>query len=79
MVALAYLCHCCLTNDRTAFSHALPKFIIFLIGYNCVVFTSVLYALNENKTGGHRKQYKKFMYATFKSYQQKGNTNMCQI
>ena len=46
---------------QNSFSHDLPKFIVFLIGYNCVVFTSVIYALDENKTVGHRKLYKKFM------------------
>ena len=35
-VALANVCHCCLTYDR--FTHDLPHFIVFLIGSNCVVF-----------------------------------------
>ena len=39
-VALANLCHCGLTYDR--FSHDSPRFIVFLIGSNCVVFTSIM-------------------------------------
>ena len=36
MVALAKLCHCCLTYD--IISHDLPQFIVFLIGSYYVVF-----------------------------------------
>ena len=44
MVTLANLSHCCLAYDR--FSHDLPRFIVFFIGSNCVVF-HFCYALSR--------------------------------
>ena len=46
MVALAYLYHCCLTNDRTTF-----HMICLLIGYNCVVFTSIMALMKTEQVG----------------------------
>ena len=46
MVALANLYHCCLTNDRTTFHIS-----CFLIGYNCVVFISIMALMKTKQVG----------------------------
>ena len=43
---MAYLYHCCLTNDRTTF-----HMICLLIGYNCVVFTSIMALMKTKQVG----------------------------